>query len=92
MLVCLPGSIVIILLVLKNQIQNGIIKVAKTVGIHDFILKFPDGYDTDINWRIGKFYLEEKTENWHLLELLYNEPAFFLDEPNSALDTMEKRH
>lgn len=81
-----PGSIADNIAGFRKPDSERVVNIARSVGIHDFILKFPDGYDTDISGSIGILSGGER-QRLGLARAIYNEPAcLFLDEPNSALD------
>lgn len=67
--------------------EADIIEAAKAAYAHEFILRFPDGYDTIIGELGGRLSGGERQRLCIARALLKNAPILILDEATSSLDT-----
>lgn len=71
--------------------KEEVVKAAKNANAHEFIMSFPDGYDTDIGQRGIKLSGGQKQRLSIARVFLKNPPILIFDEATSALDNESEK-
>jgi len=72
--------------------REQVIAAAKTASAHDFIVKYPDGYDTQIGFGKKELSGGEKQRLSIARALLRDPKILILDEATAAMDTQTERN
>jgi ATP-binding cassette subfamily B protein len=67
--------------------REKVIEAATMIGIHDFIMQLPDGYDYNVMERGSTLSLGQRQLISFVRALLYNPAILILDEATSSIDT-----
>ena len=74
----------------KNATYDDVVKAAKKASIHEFIMKLPKGYDTNVGELGGNLSSGEKQRLSIARAFLRDSDILILDEPTSNLDTLNE--
>lgn len=74
---------------LRNEAisREEVVKAAKLIGMHDFIMQLPQGYDYNVMERGSTLSLGQRQLLSFIRALLYNPSILILDEATSSVDT-----
>ncbi|MFP5040462.1 ABC transporter ATP-binding protein [Parasediminibacterium sp. JCM 36343] len=74
---------------LRNPLvsREKVIEAAKMIGMHEFIMQLPDGYDYNVLERGSTLSLGQRQLISFVRALLYNPSILILDEATSSIDT-----
>lgn len=71
--------------------RERVIQAAKLIGMHDFIMQLPNGYDYNVMERGTTLSLGQRQLLSFIRALLYNPSILVLDEATSSVDTESER-
>ncbi len=71
----------------KNIKRQQVIEAAKIIGVHNFIMQLPGGYDYNVMERGATLSLGQRQLLSFIRALLYNPSILILDEATSSIDT-----
>jgi ATP-binding cassette subfamily B protein len=67
--------------------REEVVRAAKMVGAHDFIMRLPGGYDFDVKERGGMLSVGQRQLIAFIRAYVYNPSILILDEATSSIDT-----
>jgi ATP-binding cassette subfamily B protein len=83
-----PGSVLDNITLLNPSIpKEKVVEAAKLIGMHEFILQLPGGYDYNVMERGATLSLGQRQLLSFIRALLYNPSILILDEATSSIDT-----
>jgi ATP-binding cassette subfamily B protein len=83
-----PGSVYDNITLRNNEIpKEKVVEAANLIGMHDFIMQLPGGYDYNVMERGATLSLGQRQLLSFIRALLYNPSVLILDEATSSIDT-----
>lgn len=87
-----PGSILDNITLMNESIpRSRVEEAAKMIGMHEFILRLPGGYDYNVLERGATLSVGQRQLLSFIRALLYNPAILILDEATSSVDTESER-
>ncbi len=87
-----PGSVLDNITLLNESIPRERVEhAAKIIGMHDFIMQLPGGYDYNVMERGATLSVGQRQLLSFIRALLYNPAILILDEATSSVDTESER-
>jgi len=75
----------------KDITRERVIEAARLIGMHDFIMELPGGYDYNVMERGATLSLGQRQLLSFIRALLYNPSILVLDEATSSVDTASEK-
>jgi ATP-binding cassette, subfamily B, multidrug efflux pump len=83
-----PGSVMDNITLMNPAIpREKVVEAARLIGMHDFIMQLPGGYDYNVMERGATLSLGQRQLLSFIRALLYNPSILILDEATSSIDT-----
>jgi ATP-binding cassette subfamily B protein len=87
-----PGSVMDNITLLNDSIsRDKVEEAASLIGMHEFIMKLPEGYDYNVMERGATLSVGQRQLLSFVRALLYNPSILILDEATSSVDTESER-
>ena len=75
----------------KDILMERVVQAAKLIGVHEFIMRLPGGYDYDVMERGNTLSLGQRQLLSFIRALLFDPSILILDEATSSVDTESER-